>query len=218
MFGFNDRDRERTDITVVLDRSGSMQAVLGQTIEGFEAFVEKQKRTEGECRLTLYQFDTVYERVYRNRPIHRVPRLALRPRGATALFDAMGRAIRETAERIEWQTESQRPARVIMVIITDGMENSSREFTREQVFALVRHYTEICDWQFVFLGANQDAIQEATKLGIDAGAAMTYHANDLGTRNAWKATAEAVARHRQGTLGAVSGSYFTNEERRRARS
>ena len=215
MFGFGNEDR--TDITVVLDRSGSMQSVHGQTVEGFEAFVEKQKRLPGDCRMTLVQFDTVYETVYRNKPIHRVPRLKLRPRGATALLDAMGHTIHGTASRVERLAEHHQPARLIMVIITDGQENSSQEFTRKQVFSLVRHYTEKADWQFIFLGANQDAIQEASRMGIDAGAAMTYRGDAHGTAQAWCAAADAVVRHRNTREPRVAGSYFTDDERRAAR-
>jgi uncharacterized protein YegL len=222
MFGFAEElfglgDEDRTDITVVLDRSGSMQAVYHQTVEGFESFVAKQKHTEGNCRMSLVQFDTVYQWVYRNKPIHKVPHLRLQPRGGTALLDAMGMAITETAARIERMNEASRPARVIVVIITDGMENSSREFTREEVFSLVRHYTDKADWQFVFLGANQDAIREATKMGIDSGAAMTYSATPLGTMGAWSAVGDAVVRHRASTSKRVLGSYFTKEERDSAR-
>ncbi len=214
MFGFNTTDL--TEITVLLDRSGSMHAVQEETVEGFAAFVGKQRKVDGSCRLTLHQFDTVYQTVYCNRPIHRVPQLRLFPRGGTALLDAMGKCIRDNAARIERLPVTSRPFRTIMVIITDGLENSSREFSREQVSSLVRHHTEQQDWQFVYLGANQDAIYEAGRMGIDQGAAMTYTANHLGTMNAWCATGEAVARHRCEPERRVAGSYFTREERRRA--
>ena len=215
MFGFNSPDR--TDITVILDRSGSMQSVYWQTVEGFEAFVEKQKHLPGDCRMTLVQFDTVYEVVYRSKPIHRVPPLKLNPRGATALLDAMGRTIHQTASRVERLAEYRRPSRLIIVVITDGLENSSREFTRKEVFSLVRQYTVSADWQFVFLGANQDAIREASQMGIDAGAAMTYKADVKGTMHAWQAAADAVVRHRRCGRARVAGSYFTDDERRAAR-
>ena len=191
-----------------------MQSVLHQTNEGFESFVDKQMATEGDCRITLHQFDTVFDTVYRNRPIHRVPALNLQPRGGTALFDAMGYAITDTAKRIEKQ--ANQPAQTIVLIITDGLENSSREFNREQVFSLVRHYTDSADWQFVYLGANQDAIAEAAQMGIDSGAAMTYAATCRGAENAWDAMGVAVERQRAAKVRRVKGSYFTCSERRAA--
>jgi hypothetical protein len=214
MFGF--KTTNLTEITVLLDRSGSMHAVQEETVEGFAAFVQKQRQVGGPCRLTLHQFDTVYETVYCNRPIHRVPSLRLVPRGGTALLDAMGKCIRDNADRTARLSVASRPFRTIMVIITDGLENSSREFRRGHISSLVRHHTEHQDWQFVYLGANQDAIYEAGRIGIDQDAAMTYTANHRGTTNAWGATAEAVARHRCAPGRRVAGSYFTREERRRA--
>jgi hypothetical protein len=212
MFGFV-RDEDRTEITIVLDRSGSMHSIRDETIAGFLAFVDKQKTLPGICRLTLVQFDTIYETVYRERPIHKIRSLDLSPRGGTALLDAMGRAIQETAGRVESTWVSHQPTRTIVVTITDGQENSSREFTRTQVMELVRKYRDEHDWQFVFLGANQDAIQEAAKYGISSEAAMTYRAGPRGTMNAWQALGEAVGRHRQNKSRRPAGSYFTADER-----
>ncbi len=214
MFGFNSDDL--TEITVLLDRSGSMHTVQRETVEGFAAFVEKQKKVKGPCRLTLHQFDTAYETVYCNRPIRRVPPLTLVPRGATALLDAMGKCIQDNGARMERLPAGAKAFRTIVVIITDGMENSSREYRREQVVALVKKYTLEHDWQLVYLGANQDAIQEAGKMGIESGAAMEYRANRAGTMNAWEACGAAVARHRSVMQCRMTDSYFTDEERQGA--
>ena len=214
MFGFGDPDR--TDITVVLDRSGSMQTIHRQTVDGFQMFIEKQRQFAGDCRLTLIQFDTIYEMVYSNRPIHKVGPLDLRPRGATALLDAMGRAIQETAARLAGSWILSKPSRVLLVTITDGLENSSREFTRGQVFDLVRQQSDQCDWQFIFLGANQDAIREAGNMGICADAAMTFSPGIRGTLHAWEAAGDAVMRYRQSPSPKM-GTCFTGEERANAR-
>ena len=211
MFGFPPQDR--TDITVVLDRSGSMASIAEKTVEGFAAFLEKQKHVPGDCRLTLVQFDTEYELVYYDKPIRKVPALRLVPRGGTALLDAMGRTILNKAESLRHQVETRLPRRIMMVIITDGQENSSREFTQEQVFTLTRRYTQECDWQFVYLGANQDAIQVAAQMGIDAAAAMTYQAGRRGTANAWEAAASLVGRKRCAAPQAMRGCGFTFQER-----
>lgn len=211
MFGFSSSDR--TDITVVLDRSGSMASIAEKTMEGFAAFLEKQKGVSGDCRLTLVQFDTQYEVVYRDKPIRKVRPLRLVPRGATALLDAMGRTISSKAESLLRLAESRRPSRIMLVIITDGQENSSREFTRDQVFGMTRYYTEQHDWQFVYLGANQDAIQVAARMGIDAASAMTYQAGLRGTANAWEAAASLVGRKRSAPRHAMRFCGFTCQER-----
>ena len=127
-----------------------MASIAEKTVEGFTAFLEKQKQVPGDCRLTLVQFDTEYELVYRDKPVRKVPPLRLVPRGGTALLDAMGRAILNKAEA-RHRAETRRPRRIMLVIITDGQENSP-EFTREQVFALTRRYTQERDWQFVYPG------------------------------------------------------------------
>lgn len=215
MFSFQPRDL--TDITVLLDRSGSMQAIHQATVQGFASFVEQQRSVPGDCRFTLAQFDTHYELVYQERPVKKVGPLVLEPRGGTALLDAMGRVIQDTANRLAHVRMMGSPSRIIVVIITDGQENSSRNFTRPAVFDLVRHYTETRDWQFVFLGANQDAIREASQLGIDRGAAMTYAAEYQGTCAAWDGVARAVSRHRQTGAKRVAGDYFNESERNAAR-
>jgi len=214
MFGFDSPDR--TDITVVLDRSGSMASIAEKTVEGFDAFLEKQKTVPGDCRLTLVQFDTEYEVVYYDKPIHKVRRLRLVPRGGTALLDAMGRTIGNKADSLQRQAENRRPRRIMLVTITDGQENSSREFTCEQVFALTRQYTQEHDWQFVYLGANQDAIQVAGRMGIHAASAMTYQAGQRGTSNAWEAAASLVGRKRCAPLQAMRSCGFTCQEREAA--
>ena len=217
MFGFHPQDR--TDITVVLDRSGSMASIAEKTVEGFGAFLEKQKSVPGDCRLTLVQFDTQYELVYYDKPLRKVPPLRLVPRGATALLDAMGRTILNKVESLGRMSVERLPRRIMMVVITDGQENSSREFTREQVFSLTQRYTQEFDWQFVYLGANQDAIQVAAQMGIDAAAAMNYQAGRRGTFNAWEAAASLVGRnaasHRRRCARAASPWGNDNRPRKR---
>lgn len=211
MFGFFTQDR--TDITVILDRSGSMASIAQQTVDGFAAFLAKQKQLPGDCRLSLVQFDTLYERVYEDKAIAKVPPLQLIPRGGTALLDAIGRTIVDKAQALQLEGKRSTPRRIMIVIITDGQENSSREFTREQVFALTKQYTAQHDWQFVYLGANQDAIQVAAQVGIDSAAAMTYQAGARGTANAWSAAASLVGRKRSASREQMRDCGFTTAER-----
>ena len=159
-----------TDIIVVLDRSGSMQSIGTSTVDGFNSFVKEQKAAEGEATITLVQFDNEYQIDYKNQPINETVDLILGetfvPRAMTALFDAVGRTINEIDTKND----------VVFVIITDGMENASREFDKKTVFEMIKE-KETKGWNFIFLGANQDAIQAGGDLGIKAGNSMTYNAN-----------------------------------------
>jgi len=164
-------------ISVVLDRSGSMSSCVKETREGFNKFISDQQKNSGETTVSLAQFDDKYEVNYQFKPIKEVPFLDTNnfiPRGMTALLDAMGKTINETGKQLADLNEKERPSRVIMVILTDGEENSSREFTRQQVFDMVKHQQDKYNWDFVFLGANQDAIATASQYGIGAKSAMNY--------------------------------------------
>lgn len=169
-------------ITFVLDRSGSMQSCKEQTIIGFNKFIEDQRKI-GKAFFTLVQFDDIYEVVYDNVPISDV---ALRtetnylPRGGTALLDAMGKAITTTKERID--KLDKMPKKIIVGILTDGMENESHEFKRKQVFDLIEELKPK-GWEFYFLSAEPSAVKEAvSNYGIDARYAASYQtSNTAGT-------------------------------------
>jgi hypothetical protein len=198
-----------SDITVVLDRSGSMSTVADDTIGGFNTFLDEQKAAPGEANFTLVQFDTEYEFVHKGRSVRDVPALTrqtFQPRGGTALLDAIGRAVQETGSRLDAMPESDRPAHVIFVILTDGQENSSKEYTREKVFGIIDHQRTAYSWTFLFLGANQDAIQAGAGLGIPMANAMNYAANAVGTPKAFAATNKAVLRARTGQSAHYSQS------------
>jgi hypothetical protein len=167
----------KTDITVVLDRSGSMASIASDVIGGLNTFIQGQAQVEGEARFTLAQFDDQYEVVHAHVPVQQVPPLTDRtyvPRGSTALLDAIGRTIIDTGARLAMLPEAERPEAVIFAVQTDGLENASREFTRQQVFEMIRHQEEKYAWQFVFLAADQDAIDEGGKMGFAAASALDY--------------------------------------------
>ena len=155
-----------TDITLVVDRSGSMEKIREDAEGGVNTFIHEQATHPGEALLTLVQFDTEYEFVHRGMPIKQVPPYTLVPRGNTALLDAVGRAINETGERLAKMAEQDRPGLVILVTTTDGLENSSKEFTKAQIKTLIEQQQSKYKWQFIFLGANQDAFAEAGGMGI----------------------------------------------------
>ena len=201
-----------TDITVVLDRSGSMSTVEKDTIGGFNQFIKDQKNVKGSANLTLVQFDTEYEFVHRAMPIETIPALEFHPRGGTALLDAIGRAIHETGERLRNIPEYDRPSKVIFVILTDGEENSSKEYTKEKINKMITHQRDIYKWEFVFLGANQDAIGEAAKIGIFANNAMTYAATAGGISAAFATTSSNMASFRCGE--ALNMSYSSSDRKK----
>ena len=201
---------ELTDITVVLDRSGSMQVCQSDSEGGLNRFIEDQKKQPGEAVFTLVQFDTEYEFVHRAIPIQTVPHCPLVPRGNTALLDAVGRAIVETGERLSKMNEADRPGLVVFVILTDGEENSSREFTLEKVREMISHQQSVYKWQFTYLGANQDAFAEAGSLGIVGAAAnITNQTHAVG----WASASANMGRMRKSarTLSAVVNEYTDTE-------
>ncbi len=202
-----------TDITVVLDRSGSMEAIKSDTIGSFNSFLAEQRKVTGRTAVTLVQFDDQYESVYEGRPLDDTPDLTddtFVPRGMTALLDAIGKTIVRTDERFARQDD---PAElVIFVILTDGMENASVEYDRKKIFKLIRNRERERNWQFIFLGANQDAIAEAGNIGIASERAMTYDADHIG--NASFALARKVVRYR--SSGKTLDLAFTPQERHEA--
>ena len=209
-----------THIYFLLDRSGSMQSIKSDIEGGFAAFVEEQQRATGECRASLAQFDDVYELVYADRPIADVPPLDLQPRNMTALHDAMGRFVTEAGQKLAALPEDQRPGTVIVAIMTDGLENASREWTHARVKELIEKQTRDYSWQFLYLGADQDAIEVGMSIGVGAGHAVTYGRGKV--KQAMAATAANVSSYRQARAGgmpapaAAALSEFTEEQRRAA--
>ena len=201
-----------TDITLVVDRSGSMQAIRDDAEGGVNAFIQEQAKHPGEALLTLVQFDTEYEFVHRATPIKKVAPYILTPRGNTALLDAVGRAINESGERLAKMAEADRPGLVVIVITTDGQENSSTEYSKAHVKELIERQQSQYNWQFTFLGANQDAFTEAGGLGINAACAANYAPDKV--QAAWRATSANVGRMRkQRSAGQSVSNEFTDTER-----
>lgn len=206
--------QDLTDITLVVDRSGSMASCQNEAQGGINAFIADQKTKPGEAIFSLLQFDTEYEYVFKGVPIKQVSEYKLVPRGMTALLDAVGRAINETGERLSRFDEVQRPGLVIVAIITDGEENSSHEFKKAQIKSMIEHQQSAYNWQFTFLGANQDAFHEAGSIGIAAGATMNYNAAK--SHDTYTMLSNNVSRMRySSSLGnAVDCSYTENERKK----
>ncbi len=187
----------KTDITIVLDRSQSMHVVTEQTIVGFNKFLADQKAVPGDAKLTLYLFDHEILTPLNGRDLKDVPELDNKtyvPRGNTALLDAIGRGINETGKRL-----SAQPAdKVVFVIITDGQENCSLEFRRSQVNEMIKHQQEKYSWEFVFLGANQDAIRAGDSLGVKVGNSMSYAHNSAGATSMYASVSKNLRSMRVG--------------------
>lgn len=208
--------KNKTDITIILDRSGSMESVKQDTIGGFNNFLSEQQKVEGEASLSLVQFDDQYEVVYEDKDIQTAARLTeatFQPRGSTALFDAIGRTINSVGRRLAALPEDQRPDSVLLVIMTDGFENASREFTAAKVGEMIKHQRDVYSWEFMFIGANQDAVLSAREIGIQAGAALTYAANEEGTQIAFSMVADKVKNYRVSKN--VEALRFNDEDRER---
>jgi hypothetical protein len=204
-------------ITVVLDRSGSMGVVRDETIKGFNEFVDGQKFAVGEANLTLVQFDieNAYEVLFDSRPIKDVPKLTAEtyvPRGGTPLNDAVGRAIDALGAKLGGVSESERPGKVIFVIVTDGQENSSKEYTAARVKDMVKHQKENYNWQFVFLGANLEAFQGGAQIGMPISTRAVYFDKNFGAVMA--ATSSKLASYR--STSNVADLEYTEEERKEA--
>jgi hypothetical protein len=208
-------DKNLTHIYLLLDRSGSMQSIKTDTEGGFAAFVEEQKRTPGGCRVTLAQFDNHYDVVYADRPIADVPALDLQPRGSTALLDAMGKSITEAGTKLAALADDQRPDTVIVAIMTDGYENASQEWTHPAIKALVEQQTEQYGWQFLYMGADQDAIEVGRNIGIRPEHAVSY--GRAKSQDVMTSASAKIAEYRTAKAGgdlAAPMPAFTDEERR----
>jgi len=202
-----------THITFVLDSSGSMSAIEDDTRGGFNTFLVDQRDEPGTATVSLYDFDTTVELVYERYPIADAPELTdetYTPSGKTALHDAMYRAITETADWINTMESAEQPETVIVVVLTDGKENASETHqarVREQVELRRKEY----DWQFLFIGANQDAALTAERMGMDADSSLSMAHNDEGTRAAYESTSNQVREARQ--TGETSG--YSEADRQR---
>ncbi|MGH2542345.1 MAG: vWA domain-containing protein [Ardenticatenaceae bacterium] len=160
-----------TEISIVMDKSGSMEPRRQDAIRGFNSFIEEQRHLAGDARVTLTLFDTTYRTLYAGKRVSKVPSLdttTYQPGGMTALLDAVGRTIDQVGERLARMPERERPGKVIVAILTDGLENSSQEYSYDQVAARIRHQTDIYDWDFIFLGAGPQAWDQGAQLNITA--------------------------------------------------
>lgn len=207
-----------TDITIVVDRSGSMGCIREDAQGGVNDFIRKQVESPGDANVTIVQFDTEYETVVQSMKTSGVGeyKYTLDPRGSTALLDAMGRAINDTGTRLAALPEAERPGLVVFVVVTDGGENASREYSSAKVQEMTKLQQEAYKWQFVYLGANQDAFAQARSMGSPAANAANYNVHNIRTAYAMAGSKVAATRGMAAAgdmAGAVSNLAWTDEER-----
>ena len=194
-----------TEIVFILDRSGSMSGLEADTIGGFNSMIEKQKREAGEALISTVLFDNFSEVIHDRVPIGRVEPMTDREyyvRGCTALLDAIGGAIHHIGNIHKYAREEDVPEHTLFVITTDGMENASRRYDSETVKKMIERQKAKYGWEFLFLGANIDAVETASRFGIGADRAVNYHSDHQGTRLNYEVLSAAVSTVRSSaTLG-----------------
>ena len=176
--------KDLTELVFILDRSGSMSGLESDTIGGYNAMLEKQKKEPGEAVITTVLFDDRYELLHDRFNLKGIAPITEKEyfvRGSTALLDAVGRTINKIGNAQKYTTEDERAEHVLFVITTDGMENASREFSDEKVRKMIEHQKNKYGWEFIFLGANIDAIAAAERFGIGEDRASNYNADSEGT-------------------------------------
>ena len=191
----------RTELVFILDRSGSMSGLESDTIGGYNAMLEKQKKEAGEATVTTVLFDDKYELLHDRIDLKGIAPITDREyyvRGCTALLDAIGKTIQKIVNVQKHTSPENRADKVLFVITTDGMENASREYTYDKIRALVERQKQEYGWEFLFLGANIDAISTARRFGIGADRAVNYHADSQGTRLNYEVVSETVSCMRSG--------------------
>ncbi|XCP84027.1 vWA domain-containing protein [Roseburia hominis] len=200
-----------TELVFILDRSGSMSGLEKDTIGGFNSMLANQKGLGGECRITTVLFDNHYTLLHDRIDIRAVSPMTEKEYfvgGSTALLDAIGITIDKLIRVQKNTAEEYRAGKVIFVIITDGEENSSREYSSDKVKAMIEHEKEKYGWEFVFLGANIDAVQTAEHFGISADRAANYVPDAVGTTLNFQVMSAAVAEFRQKST--ISDEHFEN--------
>ncbi|MCL2785418.1 MAG: VWA domain-containing protein [Propionibacteriaceae bacterium] len=201
-----------THIEFILDRSGSMSSIKEDIEGGFNTFITDQQSQPGQCTVSLAQFDDVYEPVFTAIEIKDVHKLKLQPRGSTSLLDAVGRSITLLGERLAAMPEDERPHRVIVAIMTDGMENSSKEYTHAVIKQMIIQQEKVFSWEFLYMGADQDAIEVGASIGIRADRSLTYHRGRA--QEAYAASSRLTSALRSAPAGMnVDGLGFEEQDR-----
>jgi len=190
-----------TEIIFVIDRSGSMDAIASDIVGGLNALIKEQreKLVNAICKVSAYKFDDVYETIFENQDLATLRVMTLedfQPRGMTALYDAVGTTIDNVGVRLHNTPEEERPERVLVVVITDGLNNASVKFTAEQVKEKIQHQTQVYSWDFAYIGANQDSWTVGGNLGYSQGTTLDYVADSAGVEGMFDKLSKSTLSYR----------------------
>jgi len=202
-----------TEIAFIWDKSGSMCYMYADALGGFNSFVQDQKKDNDDTRLTLIQFDHEVDEVFTSKPISEIKEFTnedYKLRGSTALLDAVGSTINRLGKRLSDMDETERPENVIVVIQTDGEENSSREFTNTQIQDMIKHQEEKYNWDIVYLGANASAFSSNNNIGIAAHKLADY--SNSTTTAAYSATSARIKDIKAGLDLRAMASYLADAD------
>lgn len=190
----------RTELVFILDRSGSMAHLEKDTIGGFNAMIERQKAQPGECMVSTVLFDTECTVLHDRIPLNKIQPMTDRDysvRGCTALLDAIGGAIHHIGNIHKYARKEDIPDRTMFIITTDGFENASCRYTGEQIRHMIERQKQKYGWEFLFIGANMDAVKTAKEYGIEQDRAVTYHSDSIGTKVVYASVSDAISGVRQ---------------------
>ena len=188
--------KQLTELVFILDRSGSMFGLEADTLGGFNSMIAKQRREEGEALVSTVLFNGTTTVLHDRVPLTRIEPMTERQYqvgGCTALLDAIGGAIHHIGNVHKYAREEDRPEHTLFVITTDGLENASHSYSADQVRRMIRRQRENYGWEFIFLGANIDAVETAAHIGIDRSRAVNYHSDSRGTRLKYEVLSEAIS-------------------------
>lgn len=188
-----------TELVFILDRSGSMSGLEGDTIGGFNSMIEKQRKQDGECYVSTILFDNVSEVLHDRVKLSDIPKMTDRDytvRGCTALIDAIGGAIHHIGNVHKYARSEDVPEHTMFVIMTDGLENASRRYSSDEVKRMIEHEKKKYGWEFLFIGANIDSVETARHFGIGADRSVNYHADHRGTAVVFDTVCETVCNFR----------------------
>lgn len=204
-----------TELVFILDRSGSMSGLEGDTIGGFNSMIEKQRRQEGECYVSMVLFDNFSEVIHDRVKLSEIKNMTeddYYVRGCTALIDAIGSAIHHIANVHKYARPEDVPEHTMFVIMTDGMENASRFYSSSKVKKMIEREKEKYGWEFLFIGANIDSVETARHFGIGADRSVNYHADQQGTAVVFETVSETVCNFRERKPLSASWSEKINKD------